>query len=185
MDDSKIIDLFFERSEQAIEELSTKYESVCRAIATNILSNSLDAEECVNDTFLAVWNTIPPTVPLSLKGYVCGIVRKLSISKYHTNSAQKRNSNYDIALDELEACLASPVTVEDEIAVKELSRMLNNFLSTLDKDSRVIFVRRYWYSDSIADIAKRQKISRNNTSVRLTRIREKLKQYLKKEGYWI
>lgn len=168
LDDSKIIDLFFERSEQA--ELSVKYGSICSKIAHNILNNDLDAEECVNDTYLAAWNTIPPQAPQTLKGYVLSIVRKLSISKYHANSALKRNSHYDIALDELEACLASPVTVEDEIAVKELSRLLDNFLDTLDKESRIMFVRRYWYSDSVSAVAERLNISNNNAALRLSRI---------------
>lgn len=185
MDDSKIIELFLERSEQAIMELSAKYGSICITIARNILNNALDAEECVNDTFLAAWNTIPPQIPLTLKGYVCSIVRNLSIAKYHSNSALKRNSHYDIALDEIESCIASPVTVEDEIAVKELSRMLNSFLESLDKESRIMFVRRYWYSDSISQIAKNYRISNNNASVRLSRIREKLKNHLRKEGYLI
>lgn len=185
LDDSKIIDLFFERSEQAIMELSVKYGSICSKIAHNILNNYLDAEECVNDTYLAAWNTIPPQVPQTLKGYVCSIVRKLSIAKYHSNSALKRNSHYDVALDELEACLASPVTVEDEIAVKELSRLLNKFLDTLDKESRIMFVRRYWYSDSISAVAERFNISNNNAAVRLSRIRDKLRKYLRKEGYLI
>lgn len=183
LDDSKIIDLFFERSEQAIMELSAKYGSTCNKISYNILNNYLDAEECVNDAYLAAWNTIPPQIPKTLKGYVFSIVRKLSISKYHANSALKRNSHYDIALDELEACLASSVTVDDEIAVKELSRLLDNFLDTLDKESRIMFVRRYWYSDSVSAVAERFNISNNNAALRLSRIRDKLRKYLRKEGY--
>ena len=113
MDDSKIIDLFYARSEQAIMELSAKYGPVCNKVARNILNNSHDAEECVNDAYLGAWNTIPPQNPNPLLTYICRIVRNLSIMKYHANTAVKRNSFYDVALDELEDCLASSETVED------------------------------------------------------------------------
>ncbi len=185
LDDKKIITLFFERSEQAIVELSAKYGAVYHAIAKNILNNTLDAEECVNDAYLGAWNTIPPNHPDSLLAYVCRIVRNLSIAKYHKNTALKRNSIYDAALDELEECLASEKNVEGELLAKELSCLIDHFLDTLNQQNRVLFVRRYWYSDSIADIAMRMKLSENNVSVRLSRIRKKLKQYLKKEGYEI
>lgn len=183
MDDRKIIDLFHARSEQAIAELAGKYGSVCRRVAGNILNNPHDAEECVNDAYLGAWNTIPPQNPNPLLTYICRIVRNLAIAKYHSNTAQRRNSYYDAALDELEECLASPETVEGVLTAKELSAALDRFLDTLDKENRVIFVRRYWYSDSISEIAERVHMSRNNVSVHLSRTREKLRKYLKKEGY--
>lgn len=182
MDDRKIIELFHNRSEQAITELSEKYGAVCTKIATNILNSKLDAEECVNDAYLGAWNTIPPQIPNPLSTYICRIVRNLSIKKYHSNRSVKRNSFYDVALEELESCIPSGKTAESELAAKELSRMIDDFLDTLDKDSRVMFVRRYWYSDSISDIAARFHTSNNNVSVRLSRTRKKLKNYLKKEG---
>lgn len=185
MDDSEIIGLFFERSEQAIIELSVKYGSICKGIAYNILGNPFDSDECVNDAYLAAWTQIPPQVPQTLKGYICCLVRNISIAKYHANSAKKRNSHYDISLEELEPCLASPVTVDDEITIKELSRLLNIFLDSLDKENRIMFMRRYWYSDSITEIAARFNISNNNVSVRLSRIRDKLKKFLRKEGYFV
>ena len=185
MEDSKIIDLFFARQEQAIVELSKKYGTVCSKIARNILSNSLDAEECVNDAYLGAWNTIPPKRPDPLLAYICRIVRNLSISRYHSNTAVKRNSFYDIALDELEGCLASVVSVEEEISAKELSGLLDRFLETLDTENRVMFMRRYWYSDSVSDIAESFHLSSNNVSVRLSRIRGRLKNFLRKEGYEI
>lgn len=181
--DSKIIELFFARVEQAIVELSAKYGTVCGRISRNILKNDLDAEECVNDAYLAAWNTIPPQKPDPLRTYIFRIVRNISIAKYHANTSIKRNSYYDVALEELENCFAASVTVEQEISAKELSKTLDDFLDTLDKESRVMFVRRYWYSDSISDIAERFQISNHNVSVRLSRIREKLKLLLKKEGY--
>ena len=183
MDDSKIIDLFYARSEQAIMELSTKYGAVFSKVAKNILNNSHDAEECVNDAYLGAWNTIPPQNPNPLLTYICRIVRNLAIMKYHANTAIKRNSFYDAALDELEDCLASSETVEDKLTAKELSATLDQFLDTLDRENRVMFVRRYWYSDSISEIAERLHMSKNNVSVRLSRTRERLKNYLKKEGY--
>ena len=185
MEDSKIIDLFFARQEQAIVELSKKYGAVCSKIARNILSNSLDAEECVNDAYLGAWNTIPPKRPDPLLTYICRIVRNLSIIRYHSNTAAKRNSFYDIALDELEECLASAASVEEEISAMELSGLLERFIETLDTENRVMFMRRYWYSDSVSDIAERFNMSSNNVSVRLSRIRGRLKKFLRKEGYEI
>lgn len=185
LEDSKIIELFFARAEQAIVELSAKYGTVCSRIARNILKNDLDAEECVNDTYLAVWNTIPPQKPNPLRTYIFRIVRNISIAKYHANTSVKRNSYYDVALEELESCLAASVTVEQEIAASELSRQIDRFLDTLDKESRVMFVRRYWYSDSISAIAEMFQISNHNVSVRLSRTRDKLKSHLKKEGFEI
>lgn len=185
MEDSKIIELFYARSEQAIMELSTKYGAVCNKVAKNILNNRQDAEECVNDAYLGAWNTIPPQKPAPLLTYICRIVRNLSIMKYHANTAIKRNSFYDVALDELEDCISSSVSVEAEITTNELSTLLDCFLDTLDQQNRVMFVRRYWFSDSVSDIAGRFHISNNNAAVRLSRTREKLKKYLQKEGYRI
>ena len=185
LEDSKIIELFFARVEQAIVELSAKYGIVCNRIARNILKNDLDAEECVNDTYLAAWNTIPPQKPDPLRTYIFRIVRNIAIAKYHANTAEKRNSYYDVALEELENCLAASVTVEQEISAKELSQEIDSFLDTLDRDNRVMFVRRYWYSDSISDLAEMFQTSNNNVSVRLSRTREKLKKHLKKGGFEI
>jgi len=166
-------------------ELSNKYGSVCRKVARNILNNDLDTEECINDALLGAWNTIPPQNPNPLLTYICRIVRNLSIKKYHANTALKRNSFYDAALDELEECLASSVNIETELAAKELTLLLDSFLDTLDKENRMMFVRRYWYSDSISNIAARFHISSNNVTVRLFRTREKLQIYLRKEGFII
>lgn len=182
LDDNKIVELFYERSEQAIVELSQKYGSVCTKIAYNILNNRLDAEECVNDMYLGAWNTIPPQNPNPLLSYICRIVRNLAIKKYHANTAVKRNSIYDVALEELENCFPASVSVEDEFNANEVARIIDAFLETLDKENRIMFVRRYWYSDSIADLAKLFCTSKHNVSVRLFRIRERLKKHLIKEG---
>ncbi|MCH5324872.1 MAG: sigma-70 family RNA polymerase sigma factor [Eubacterium sp.] len=182
MDDSKIIELFFERSEQAITELSEKYGAVCMKTARNILGSKSDAEECVNDTYLAVWNTVPPQKPNPLLTYLCKIVRNISLKKYHSNTAQKRNTVYDAALDEIEDYIPSPSNVEDELNAKLLSQQIADFLYTLDKDNRVMFVRRYWYSDSVSDIAAAFGTSAHNVSARLHRIRKELKNYLTSKG---
>lgn len=182
MDDKAIIDLFFERSEQAIRELDTKYGKTCHKVSYNILNNQQDAEECVNDAYLATWNAIPPQHPNPLLTFLCRIVRNLSIMRYHANTATKRNSAYDIALEELENCLSSGITVEDEVEGKLLVQTIEDFLDTLSRDSRVIFMRRYWFSDSYAEIAKQVGISEKTVSVRLTRIRNQLREHLTKEG---
>ncbi len=183
--DSEIIALFLERSEQAIAELSAKYGSACKDIASNILKNGSDAEECVNDAMLAMWNKIPPENPDPLKTYLYRIVRNISAARYHSNTSQKRNSFYDVALDELEECLAFFSTVERETEAEALSKQLDNFLEGLDRESRVLFVRRYWYSESGIELAKRFGVSEAVIYKRLSRMRERLKQHLKKEGYEI
>ena len=178
MDDEKIIELFFNRSEQAIEEVDKKYGKTCHNISYNILHNKLDAEECVNDAYLGAWNAIPPARPNPLLTYLCKIVRNLSLKRYEFNTAIKRNSTYDVAMEELESCLSSPETVESEIALKELTHIIENFLDSLSTENRVIFLRRYWFSDTYSYIAARVGMTEKNVSVRLTRIREKLRNYL-------
>lgn len=185
MEDSQIIALFFARSEQAIDALSQKYGDVCHKIALHILGDQRDAEECVNDAYLGVWNSVPPQSPDPLLTYVCRIVRNLSVKRYHSNTAGKRNSFYDLALDELEGCIPHAAAVEEECSLNELTDAIDRFLGTLDRDSRVLFVRRYWYADSVSELAERFHISSHNAAVRLSRIREKLKKYLRKEGITI
>ena len=178
IEDDKIIALFFERSEQGIRELDMKYGKFCRKISNNILNNRQDAEECVNDAYLGAWNAIPPTRPNPLLTYLCKIVRNLSLKVYYRKEAAKRNSAYTIAMEEIEACIADPNTVETEIEARELARIIESFLDTLSQKERVIFMLRYAYMDNYADIAERVGISEKNVSVRLTLIRQKLKHYL-------
>ena len=142
----------------------------------------LNTEECVNDTYLSVWNSVPPQQPNPLMTYVCSITRNLALKKYHASAAVKRNSYYDVALEELETCLSVPDTAETAFSAKELAELLNRFLGALDRENRVIFLRRYWYADSVSAIAIRLRMSDNQVSVRLHRIRKKLKAYLRKEG---
>lgn len=181
MDDQLIIKLFFERSEAAITELSSKYGSLCKFIAKNILGSEQDAEECVNDTYLAVWNTIPPTRPDSLQGYISRVARNVSIKRYRSNTAIKRNSYYDASLEEIGECLENGIRVEDGIIAEELSAQINKFLGTLKKRERVIFLQRYWYNTSISEIARMMGMSNNAVTVHLHRTRGKLTKFLKRE----
>lgn len=177
-EDARIIELFFERSEQAIRELSAKYGSICHKLSYNILNDRQDAEECVNDAYLGAWNTIPPAKPDPLQAYICKIVRNISLKLYHRKGAAKRNSSYEIAMQELEEYLPAPNTVETEMETRELAGMIENFLDTLSEENCVIFMRRYWFSDTYEEIAERVGISEKNVSVRLTRIRRQMKKYL-------
>lgn len=178
IDDEKIIELFFERSEQGIRELDKKYGKICHNLSYSILNNRQDAEECVNDAYLGAWNAIPPARPVPLLSYIVKIVRNISLKLYWRKEAAKRNSSYTVALQEIENCIADWKNVEDEILAGELARIIEDFLDTLTLENRVIFMRRYWFCDSYKDIAGFVGLSEKNISVRLTRIREKMKQYL-------
>ena len=178
IDDEKIIEMFFERSEQAIRELDIKYGKICHNLSYNIVNNRQDAEECVNDAYLGAWNAIPPVRPNPLLSYIVKIVRNISLKIYWRKEAAKRSGHYTIALEEIEGCIADRKTVEDEIEARELARIIGEFLDTLTLENRVIFMRRYWFADSYKDIAEFMGLTEKNISVRLTRIREKMKQYL-------
>ena len=182
MTDTEIINLFFERSEQAIDELAKKHGNAVARVARNILGNEQDTEECVNDTYLGTWNAIPPHRPSPLRTFVCKIARNLATKKYHSNTAVIRNSQYDLALDELEEYLADNSSVDEAYDAKELAEAINGFMATLNYSDRFIFTRRYWYSDPVKDIAKMAHSTTDSVTVRLFRIREKLRHYLVKEG---
>ena len=178
IDDEKIIEMFFERSEQGIRELDIKYGKICHNLSYNIVNSRQDTEECVNDAYLGAWNAIPPVHPNPLLSYIVKIVRNISLKIYWRKEAAKRSGHYTIALEEIEGYIADPKTVEDEIEARELARIIEEFLNTLTLENRVIFMRRYWFADSYKDIAEFIGLSEKNISVRLTRIREKMKQYL-------
>ena len=178
MDDEEIIGLFFERSEQAIQERDTKYGKTCHSLSYRILNDRQDAEECVNDAYFGAWNAIPPAHPDPLLAYIVKIVRNLSLKLYWKKEAAKRNSIFTVAMQEIDDCIADPKTVEGDVEAKELARIIENFLDTLSEKERVIFMRRYAYADPYADIARRVGISEKNVSVRLALIRRKMKQYL-------
>ena len=178
MQDDKIIRLFFARSEEAIRQLDCKYGKVCRSLSLNILGDRQDAEECVNDAYLGAWNTIPPQNPSPLLSYICKMVRNLSLRCLRQKTAARRNSHYDVALHELEGCLSSAGTLDDQLDAKELATVIRQFLDSLSVENRVIFLRRYWFMDSYHEIARQVGLTEKTVSVRLVRIRQKLKVWL-------
>lgn len=184
MDDKSIVQLYWDRDEQAISATSEKYGNYCTTIARNILGNNEDADECVNDTYLHVWNSIPPHRPQILSAFLGKITRNLSLNRYKMNTADKRGGGeIPAVLDELAEIVSGKENVESEIDRKELSRTINEFLGTLSNDKRNIFVCRYWFSESVIEIAKRHHMTENNVSVQLNRVRRKLHDYLLERGF--
>ena len=180
MDDQKIVELYWNRDEDAILFTQRKYGSSCQTIAHNILNNVQDAEECVNDAYLKVWNSIPPERPRSLFAFLSRIVRNISLDRYRFNRADKRNCYADVMFSELEECL-SEESIAD-FSEEGVVDALNRFLMTLDQETRLLFVRRYWYMDSNQTLSKTFSLSENVVRQRLFRTREKLKVFLEKEG---
>lgn len=182
MDDDKIIDLYWNRDENAIAETRNKYENYCFSISRNILHNQQDCEETLNDTYLALWNAIPPHHPLNLSTFIGKICRRLSINKWRSLSADKRGGGQaTVSFEELEACI-SDHTLNQNAKDTVLADTINQFLSELKESDRKVFVCRYWYFDSIEDIAARFSFSPSKTKMILKRTRDKLKDYLTKEG---
>lgn len=183
MDDKRIIELFFERNTSAINECKTKYSRYLLSIAYNIVRNNEDSEECVNDTYLKAWDTIPPRCPDSLKLYLAKIARNFALNLMRKlNTLKRGGGTYDIVLDELCECIADTQTVESIIEEKELALSINRFLEELEPGYRKIFVQRYWYMYSVSKIAKAHKLSESATKSALFRIRNKLKEHLTKDG---
>jgi RNA polymerase sigma-70 factor (ECF subfamily) len=186
MTDTEIIELYSARRESAISETEKRYGSYCRAIADSILHNAQDAEECVNDTFLSVWESIPPQRPAVLSAFIGKIVRNLSLDRYRKNRSQKRGGGESaLLLSELEACIPSAHRVEDEVEVKILGEIIDAFLSTLPQDDMAYFMCRYWYARTIPEIAKRFGAGESKIKMSLHRTRNKLKIYLEKRGITI
>lgn len=182
MDDERIVSMFFDRSEDAVGELDKKYGTMLRQMSKNIVGDAADAEECVNDAYLAVWDAIPPAKPDSLRAFAGKILRNLSLKRYRYNNAGKRGGHHAAAIDELCEVIPCAASAEEMAEAAEISRVIDRFLGTLDAENRVLFVRRYWYCDSIADAAKMLGISEGAAKMRLSRTREKLKKTLEKEG---
>lgn len=183
MADGEIIELYWARSEKAITETANKYSKYCYFIASNILQNNEDSEECVNDTYLKVWNAIPPKRPERLSAFIGRITRNLSLHKYEKNHAQKRGSGQvEMVLEELQECIPGTTSVEQRIDDTALVELLNEFLANLPKNVRTVFIRRYWYLSSIKEIAKDYKYTESKVKMTLLRTRNELKQILEKEG---
>lgn len=184
MEDNRILELYFARSESAISETAVKYGGYCYTIAYNILTNHEDAEESVSDTYLAAWNSIPPRKPSIFSAFLGKITRHLSIDRWRNQSAQKRGGGqFELALEELEECVAGNQTVEGEYDRKELRRSLNRFLGTLSETERKVFLCRYWYMDSIAQVAEIYGFSESKVKSMLHRIRGRLHKQLEQEGF--
>lgn len=184
MDDKSIIQLFFDRNEKAIEEAAAKYGSYCRTVAENILASREDAEECVNDALLKAWNAIPPAKPAVLRTFLGRITRNTALDLYKKKTAEKRGGGqFAAVLDELAECVSGGSEPEKEIDKAELTAAINTFLGTLSEDKCALFVRRYWFADSVSDIAQRYGMSENNVSVNLSRIRANLHDYLIERGF--
>ena len=181
MDDVSIIELLQKRDQSAINELRQKYERLCTYIAGKVLSQHEDVEECVNSACYEIWDSIPPAKPNDLKSYLCSVVRNIAINRLEYNSAAKRDSRYTVSLDEISECV--PADADDKITLSELADAISRFLRTQDELQRRVFVRRYTYGDSVAEIAKRFSLNESTVSTYLFRTRKKLKVFLKKEGY--
>ena len=182
MDDVQIIGLFWERDENAIREADQKYGAYCYAIAFNILSNTEDAKECVNDVWQKTWETIPPNRPKYFRAWLGKVCRNAALNIWHRNHAQKRNHGMDVLLSELEECIPSPLSVEEQIENQAISACINKWLTSLPKEERILFVRRYWFGDSVKQLAKEHGISSEQLAQIMFRLRKDLKKVLEEEG---
>lgn len=182
MEDSAIIKLYWARDEGAIAQTDLKYGTFCRKLAFNVLSSNEDSEECVNDTWHRAWDTMPPQRPDSLRAYLGRIVRNLSISRLRQRTAQKRGGGLEVMLSELGDCLPASQSVERETEAKELAGVISAWLRGLNDDDRAVFIRRYWYGDSVGDLAREWGCTANQMAKRMLRLRRALKARLEQEG---
>lgn len=181
LSDGEIITLFFERNEKALSAVSRKYGNYCGAVVRSIIKNPQDVEECLNDTWLKTWESIPPAKPKNLGGFLAKIAKNLSLNRYeHSHAGKRGGGEIPLVLDELSECVADKNDVEKAFEQKVLTDAVNDFLRTLPRDKRDVFVLRYWYCLSVAEIADKTGLSRGSVSVSLTRTRRKLAAHLKK-----
>ena len=178
MEDKQIVELYWERSETAISETEKKYGRYCHYIAYQILANDEDAKEVVNDTYLKAWNTIPPTRPNVLRAFLCKITRNLSLNRLRDIHRMGRDAELTVSLTELEGCLALP-----EENGEELAELLSDFLKAQDKEDRLLFMGRYWYSYTMDDLADSMKLTKKAVYMRLHKTRERLRAFLAERGY--
>lgn len=185
MEDRDIVELYWKRNEQAIPETAAKYGAYCTKISMNILSDPLDSEENVNDTYLQAWNSIPPTRPMSLAAFLGRISRNLALNRYKARHTGKREGDlFAQALEELDVCTPSGVSVENEVELRALSRSISDFLRTESRDARDLFVCRYFYCESIDDLSRKFGFHPGKVKTMLFRTRGRLHTHLKKEGYY-
>ena len=186
MEDGKILELYFQRDENAIKETSAKYGAYCYSIADNILHNKQDCEECVNDTWINAWNSIPPQRPVKFKLYLARITRNLSFNLFNSRNTKKRGGGeMHLILDELSECVAGRDNVENEYIAKELGQSIQQFVRALPERDGNVFLRRYFFCEPISAIAKRYALTQNNVTVILSRTRKKLQKHLIKEEYFL
>ena len=181
MDDHKIIELYFSRDERAIKETDLKYGKLCHSIANNILKNNEDSEECVNDTYIGIWNTIPPEKPNHFMAFVCKIARNLALKRLESSMRQKRSQATVISFSELEEILSDD-SIAADIGNEEIGKAISAFLRKEKADSRKVFIRKYYFFDSISEIAERYGFTESKVKNMLYHTRSKLKEYLIKEG---
>ena len=182
MEDHEIVALYFARDERALIESERKYDAYLKRIVMNVLRNDRDAEELVNDTYFAAWNSIPPQKPRSLKAYLATICRRFAINRYNRErSACRGGGATEEAFEELSGCIPG-TSVEDLIDLSELRRAIRSFMRTLTEENAIIFLQKYWYMRTIAEISKDRRISETAVKASLRRTREKLRAYLRKEG---
>lgn len=186
MQDDQIVELYIARDQRAVTETELKYGVYCLQVANNILRDQQDSEEAVNDTWLRAWNSIPPQRPEILKLFLAKITRNLAFSRYRARTAEKRGGGEMLlALEELSDCVGSDDRPESALEMRELTGAIQRFLETAQPRDRHIFIRRYFFVDTTADIARRYGLKESNVLMILTRIRKKLKTHLIKEGYWL
>lgn len=184
MEDGRIVELYWQRDESAITETIAKYDGYLVHISRNILSSREDARECVNDTYIGAWNSMPPNRPDLLSAFLAKITRRISITRWRRRTAKKRGSGEtEVVLHELGECVSGAGDVESEIERRELLLIIDRFIGELPETERRVFLRRYWYMDSITDIARRFGFSASKVSSMLFRTRGKLRAALEKEGY--
>lgn len=185
MDDKEIVELYWQRSERAIEQTAEKYGAYCMKISYNILADRSDSEENVNDTYMQAWSSMPPHRPDRLISYLGKLARNLALNRYKAKHAQKRmNGEFDVSLDELDMCAPSGLTVEDEVGIASLAGCISDFLRTQDESTRKMFVLRYFFCESVDTVAERLGFSQSKVKTALMRTRTRLKNYLETEGYF-
>lgn len=183
MDDNVIVEMYWQRSEKAVEAVAEKYGKYCKSIAAGILKSEEDTQECVNDTYVRLWNAIPPASPQNLKAFIARTVRNIAVNMCEKMNAEKRGGGvYSVALEELEECIPSAENTENAADAEFLSQLLDDFLEKMKPEARSIFVRRYWCFNSIGEIADSFGVSESKVKMSLLRSRKSLKDFLEKEG---
>lgn len=182
MEDREIMDLLFARDERGLRHTEEKYARMYCSILRQVLSDESDIEECRNDVLMALWNSIPPNFPNHFPAYICRIARRIGITRYKYNTRQKRGRGYTVLLSELEGCIPAPDQLEARENARALYAVLNDFLRDLDEQTRVLFIRRYYYLETVKEMAQRYRVTENFVSVRLHRARKMLKTLLIEEG---